>query len=207
MRFTMIVGIVSLCAGCSSGSGIDKVPADEYPSDGQPVPDTIKAGEGKSGERLKRRVMSADDGALVDVGWYDVERQERCAFRVGPDGKQRCMPTELVHEINGLSGSNAVVYSDEECKNPIFVAATAPAVNCGTLARYVFQAPEARDNCEAKYYYTYHIGAEIVLPDGQLYTKRDIGCHEFNVADEVTAFEATEIPASDFVGAEEKIDE
>jgi hypothetical protein len=184
-----------VCAACNSSDGdITQVPQEEY------VVDTM----GSSGSRLKRRIMTTDDGAQVFVGWHDSERQENCAFRVGPDGKQRCMPTERVHEIRGLSGLDAVVYADSGCTRPMY-ATSSLYDECGVAAKYVFQAPEAIDACAAESYYVYAVGDEVELPSGQLYTKRAIACHEFNVTDDVVGYSVTEIPADRFVGSEERL--
>lgn len=67
-----------------------------------------------AGSRLKPRVFRVGDFEVLDSieerSWYDVETDEGCGFRVGADGIERCLPSNL------LSGS--IEYLDAACTRP-----------------------------------------------------------------------------------------
>lgn len=191
MRQAFALLMVFVCAACDSSDGISK------------DPDVRNDDMGQEGERLRQRTVDAGPAGTQFLGWQDTRRDEQCAFRKGPDGKLRCMPTESVRELRGMSGLEAIVYTDANCTTPVYVTQVVPHGDCGAPLEYVFLAPEATDDCSPEYYYVYEIGDEIPSPGIQLFAKRDIGCHDFRTVADLIAFEATEVPATEFVPGKE----
>lgn len=157
---------------------------------------------GESGTRLKRRVMTAADGSRQSLGWFDTQRQESCAFRLGPDGVQRCMPSELVSDRLGIRSSDLVVYTDATCTTAVYVAVTPRTGECNERLNYIFQSPDSQENCPGDYYYVYQIGEEVSVGDGDLYVKRESGCTFFNFKSRDYVYRATQVPADAFVSGE-----
>ena len=179
------------CIGCNQMVPIEKEP---YSSDPQSVDDP-----GSSGSRLKRRIMTTADGGGQSLGWFDIERQEACAFRPGPDGVQRCMPSELVSDRLGIRSSDLVVHTDAACTAAAYVALAPRTGECSERLRYIFQSPDSQENCPGEYYYVYQIGEETTVGTGPLYVKRESGCHRFNPQSTDYAYHATQVPADAFV--------
>lgn len=184
--------------GCDVAEPISKEP---FGADPQSVD-----GPGESGSRLKRRVIHTADGGSQSLGWFDTLRGEACAFRAGPDGAPRCMPSELVSDRLGIRSSDLVVHTDATCSTAVYVALTPRTGECRERLRYIFQSPNSQDNCPGEYYYVYQIGEETTVSDGQFYVKRDSGCHIFNPQSTDYVYRATEIPADAFVAGEMAIE-
>lgn len=191
MRLAKAVAVAIVLTACDFSEDISK------------DPDARTDDMGQEGERLRQRTVDAGPAGTQFLGWQDTRRDERCAFRKGPDGELRCMPTESVRELRGMSGLEAIVYTDANCTTPVYVTQIVHKGECGAPLKYVFLGPEATDDCSPEYYYAYEIGDEIPSPGIQLYAKRDIGCHDFRTVADLIAFEATEIPATEFVPGKE----
>lgn len=192
------VAAVLVCLGCNQSIPIGDDPLAHDP---QGTDDT-----GSSGTRLKRRVITTADGGKQAVGWFDVERQEACAFRAGPDGVQRCMPTELVSDRLGIRSSDLVLYTESTCSEAVYVARVPRTGECNERLRYIFQSPESLEDCPGDYYYAYKIGEATTLGGGTLYIKRESGCHIFNPQSTDYVYSAAQVPASAFVAAELSIE-
>lgn len=192
------VSAVIVCLGCNRSVPIEREPSTHDP---QSVHDA-----GSSGARLKRRVITAADGGKQTVGWFDAERQEDCAFRTGPDGVMRCMPTELVSDRLGIKSNDLVLYTDAACTVAVYVARVPRTGECNERLRYIFQGPESLDNCPGDYYYAYKIGEPTTLGGGALHIKRESGCHLFNPQSADYVYSAAQVPADAFVAAEVSIE-
>jgi hypothetical protein len=112
------------------------------------------------GTRLKPRVFRAGDLEVIDVDtdvvdgidpgsqWYDVMTGDRCLFRVGADGIERCLPGSLVFQEE--SEASPLSYLDAACMRP---ALRGPLPTCEG-PHYVTVQPLSGCN-----YGTYRIGA------------------------------------------------
>src|SRR5438132_9924411 len=47
----------------------------------------------RSGTRLRARLMTAEGGAALFLGWHDVGLDTDCTFNTAADGKLRCVPS------------------------------------------------------------------------------------------------------------------
>lgn len=202
MRIAFAMATAIVCAACNSnGSGIQPLPSEDF----APL-STDDPSAGASGSRLKKRVIEAEDGTRQFVGWFDSARGENCTFIQGPDGVQRCMPTELVHKITGPSGLDVVVYTDASCTNAVYLTSTPYRGECSKRVKYVYQSPESTESCAADLFYAYEIGEDTTIDlEHPMYVKHDIGCIVFNTVDDVVALKAIEISPAEFVGAEETL--
>ncbi len=194
MRSILIATLSIACFACDHTIPIEREPLGSEPQDVDNA--------GTSGTRLKRRVLTAADGSVQSLGWFDTKRQETCAFRAGPDGVQRCMPNELVSDRLGIRSSDLVVYTDDECSTAVYVALVPRTGECGERLRYIFQSPDSQENCPGDYYYVYEIGEETTAGSGTLYVKRESGCHIFNPQSTDYVYRATQVPADAFVSGE-----
>jgi hypothetical protein len=168
------------------------------PDDGAPA-DPAAAGDGEgatgaaleqSGTRLKRRVLTASDGARASLGWYDTERKEACAFVKASDGKLRCLP----QSIATMTGP---YYSDVKCTRPLAAVAhgcAAPAI-----------ASEIDAACGAAPKYTIYKVTGRVTSDSNVFTRQGDSCLGYNLPNGPLDYYATgaEIAASTFVSATE----
>jgi hypothetical protein len=65
----------------------------------------------ESGTRIKAKVGKTADGAKEFRGWFDTKRNEPCSFSQGPDGKLRCLPTEVISTMDSF-------FVDPGCTKP-----------------------------------------------------------------------------------------
>jgi hypothetical protein len=65
----------------------------------------------RTAARLEPLFVVTDDGQKEQLGWFDTQRTEACAFVTAADGAVRCLPTESV--------TVADAYLDARCTVPI----------------------------------------------------------------------------------------
>lgn len=113
---------------------------------------------GESGARLKRRMFVADDGASMQVlqlPWFDSQRQEYCTFTRAPDGVIRCMP----------QGAASFRFLDAACTERIVdVTAIQNMIDCGNEHKYAVVANGQVGGVCNVAYDMHELGAPIPTP-------------------------------------------
>ncbi|HEV8247243.1 MAG TPA: hypothetical protein VGP93_15805, partial [Polyangiaceae bacterium] len=92
----------------------------------------------------------SDEGDCSWLGWYDLERDEACSFRLSGDGSWRCLPDSAV--------TADVAYKDEGCHEELF---SFPEQPCGSSARTVLQF--SQEACDSRAIVR-EMGAQSVTP-------------------------------------------
>lgn len=67
-----------------------------------------------SGSRLKARFWVGEDGSRQQIGFYDIDRDDKCTFQVGginDPGVVRCLPSEDVQQ----NGGKPTAFADALC--------------------------------------------------------------------------------------------
>lgn len=82
--------------------------------------------EFQSGTRLKARYFAAPGMPPVFAGFYDTELEVVCDFATASDGKLRCLPRDVMHEVQ-------LGFLDADCERAAYQTASA----CSTEKGYV----------------------------------------------------------------------
>lgn len=102
----MLAGLCAvLCSGCLEG------PQGTIGRAGNTGPKGAQGERGDvadfSGERLRVRYLTGEDGSKQFLDWLDLDTGEPCSYRLY-DGEQRCVPAEL--------WNSRIVYTDPICE-------------------------------------------------------------------------------------------
>lgn len=152
----------------------------------------------ESGARLKARRLVSSDGASSFLGWYDAQREESCSFRVGTDGKTRCLP-------EGTLVVSIQYFADSSCSQPL-----ARMNTCSSDAPY-FLVVEETDDCAGTSKHSVRVRGE-AFTGSTVYTKVSETCTP--TANNYVSCSGTcyypigsEVPLSSFVALSEQIDD
>lgn len=140
-----------LVAGCS-GAGSPGFDGNDGPSgkdgaDGAQGPaGPAGADAAASGERIKARWQTSEDGYRAHVGSFDSDLGVPCGFATAADGTSRCMPF----------GAASVQYTDPQCTQAVGVSA------CDEPALYASAIDVSA--CSVVTYFVRNVGQPIAAP-------------------------------------------
>lgn len=133
--------------------------------------------------RLERVQLYADDGTIIDDGWFDTELDARCTMWTLPAGETRCYPAAMP----------AYMYRDARCSRPVAVHFP----TCGSVAPD-FVTVDSNAPCEPS---RYHRRGEPVRLSS-VYRSSDEACIRQAAANGAVYYELGEhLPLVRFVGA------
>lgn len=180
MRSVLSVAVAIVCLGCEADLEPTKVPPEEYPdaggaggTGGDPI---IR---GVSGSRLRAVYKLGGDGSREFVTWYDLERDEDCAFtevRTTPLSTRRCLPMSgdlVVDDSGGYVDAQCARRGDQKPES-------APLSRKGKpLKTYRLYAEQVDNEIHARVFV--HGAACVEASEAQpatlqLYRKTDDGC-------------------------------
>lgn len=151
MKLLSITLFTILLCFCNSGDGMSGGDGEQGPpgSPGQQGPTGPQGPPGMSvehdGNRIKARYITTSDGYKMQNGLWDSQRNEPCNW--GKVNNQfRCLPSFLSDYTDTTGGTGGIIYLDDKCQIPIYVAPTVPTLVCDPFSdpiKYVLIAKDA----------------------------------------------------------------